>query len=197
MPDLLLKLAEQLNSSVFVLLVILVVAFWATFKLAKVISQHENFCKKQDNFDGTIDTIKEDIHAIKAKVDIIYNRNLDTVQAHSPISISDTGQKIASALKLEDLVVQYWDKISEVIKQKNPSNPYDIQVVAMALASDVFEDFFSEEEKVRIKKYAFDNGRNLLEIYPIIGVLMRDKYLNDMGISVDEIDKHDPDKDKK
>ena len=192
MLDLFIKIADQLNGSIVVLMLILIIAFLAIFKLGKVISQYDGFCKKQDKFDNSIDVIKEDIHSIKARVDIIYNRHLDTVKAHSSISITEIGKEISSANKLENLVTKYWEKISEKIKEKNPSNPYDIQTVSMNLASEIFEDIFEDEEKTVIKKYAFDSGRNLLEIYPIIGVIVRDRYLKEVGASLDEVDKHDP-----
>jgi hypothetical protein len=190
--ELLLKIVNELNSSVFVLIAILVVALWGMFKLGMIINHYNHFSKKQDKFDHSLDTIKDSLSLIKAKVDIIYNKYTNTIKAHSPVSLTTQGEEISNAIRLDDLIIKYWEKISAQIKKNNPNNPYDIQIMSMNIANNIFENIFNDQEKVSIKKYAFETGRNLLEIYPIIGVLVRDKYLKEIGASLKEIDKHDP-----
>jgi hypothetical protein len=212
MLDLLLKIIEQLNEgSILALMFILLMVFWIMIKIGKIINHYDNFVKKQDKLDNSINAlenkldnsinaIQKDIHLIKIdyskikiKLDIVYDYYLNTVKAHSPISLTKIGKKIALDIKLENLVIKHWGKISEKIKaNKNPTNPYDIQAVSMDIADKIFKNIFSEEEKMIIKNYAFHNSKNLLEIYPIIGVISRDKYLKEIDISLKKIDKHSP-----
>lgn len=191
-----LKLIEQLNGAVFILVAILLIAFWAIYKLGGIIKTFNFFEKKNENFDKSIDEIKSNIFSIKATTDLLYQNHLSTIQNHSPLSLTSRGEKFSTELQMEQKVSNHWNEIKNEIDKKSPSNPYDIQTVSMELAKNCFEHIFSEQEKAEIKAYAYKIGVNLLEILPIIGILARDKYLIEKGISVEDIDAHDPSKER-
>jgi glutamate synthase (NADPH/NADH) small chain len=54
------------------------------------------------------------------------------------------------------------------------------------------EKFFTEEDFLKIKSIAFKNGYALMSYTNILGVLIRDKYFEQKGINVEDVDKHDP-----
>lgn len=56
----------------------------------------------------------------------------------------------------------------------------------------VLKIFFTEEEKNEIKQHAYKTGLNLLEFFPIIGIIARDKILKERGIDLEEVDSHKP-----
>jgi len=71
-------------------------------------------------------------------------------------------------------------------------NAYDIQQFCIEGVSVEPEKFIDSAGLTTIKNYAFKQG-NPLQLYTrMIGVIIRDKYLKIKGISIDEIDKHDP-----
>jgi hypothetical protein len=188
MTSVLLELLKHLNSAVFILVCILAAAFWAIYKLGGITKTFSFFEKKNDNFDKSIDEIKTNLSSIKATTDLLYQSHLSTIQSHSPLSLTAKGIEISNKLKMEDKVAIHWEEIKNEIDQKSPSNPYDIQIVSMELARNCFNHIFTESEKKEIKMYAYQVGVNLLEILPIIGIIVRDKYLLEKGISVSEID---------
>lgn len=195
MLDLLGKLIEQLNGAVFTLLAVLFVCFWVVWKLSSVVTLFDGFKKKNNDIDGDIKLMQVDIASIKATTDLLYKAHLaglDTVKRNSPLSLTDLGQKIADDLRLREKVDLHWGDISKVIEKQNPSNPYDIQTAAIDVARILFESIFTSEERDVIKTYAYQEGKNLLEILPIIGILVRDRFLSEQGISTKEIDQHAP-----
>lgn len=192
MQEIFLKLIEQLNGSVFTLLALLFVAFWAIFKIGRIVETFGMFKDKNTDLDKHVSTMKDSLSAIKATTDLLYQAHLSTVKSHSPLSLTEKGFEISQFLKLEEVVSSHWALIEKYISKKNPVNPYDIQVVTMDIAPKIFEKLFSDSERNAIKEYAYNTGVNLLEIYPIIGIISRDRFLVENGFSVSEVDKHAP-----
>lgn len=192
MQEVFLKLVEQLNGAIFTLFLILLLAFWAIFRIGRLVETFGLFKEKNTDLDKHVSTMKDSLSAIKATTDLLYQAHLSTVKSHSPISLTEKGTDISNTLKIEEKVSTHWNAIKKAIDKRNPSNPYDIQVVAMDMAQKCFDAVFSEEEKNEVKVYAYNSGINLLEIYPIIGVIVRDRYLAEKGFSASEVDKHAP-----
>ena len=194
MESVFIKLLEQLNSAVFILVAILLVAFWAIYKMGGLVKTFNFFEKKNEGFDKSIDEMKANIFSIKATTDLLYQSHLSTVQSHSPMSLTEIGKKISAELKMEDKVTNHWEGVKNEIDKKSPSNPYDIQTISMELARNCFEHIFTPSEQSEIKVYAYKSGANLLEILPIIGIIVRDRYLKEKGIPAVDIHAHDPTK---
>lgn len=192
MSAIFLQLIQQLNSAVFVLVAILIIAFWAIYKLGGIVNTFDLFKNKNSELDKHVETIKENLATIKATTQLLYDAHLSTVKAHSPISLTEKGMQISTDLKLAEKVGIHWDEIKDKITKRAPANPYDIQVVAMDIARACFDSIFSEAERNEIKLYAYKTGNNLLEIFPIIGILARDKFLEESGLTPKAVDEHTP-----
>ncbi len=173
------RLLEQLNSSVFTLLAILAIAFWVLYKLGGIVATFTSFKDKHKDLDGHIGGMKETLASIKATTDLLYQAHLSTIQSHSPVSLTDIGKTISDDLHIDEKITKHWNRIAAAIEERNPSNPYDIQTVSMDIARDCFDVIFSEAERNEIKSYAYEKGKNLLEILPIIGILVRDRFLKE------------------
>ena len=192
MVNLFLKLIEQLNGSVFILTVILMFAFFLTYKIGGVIKSFCGIESRNDKFEKNIDGIKDDLADIKAVNKIIYKHFTDTVKGQSPISLTEKGEKIADKTGLKEKIINHLEKIKSFINIDDLNNPYDIQTESLDKAQKCFENFFTEQEKSKIKLHAYKKGVYLMEIYPIIGVIIRDIILKEKNISINEIDKHNP-----
>lgn len=192
MESIFLALIQQLNGAVFTLIAILIVVFWLLYKSGGWVKSYKDFENKSENFDKKIDSIKESIFKIQATTDLLYQEHLSTVKSQSPISLTEIGKEIAVAIKAEEKVNDHWDSIKREVDKHKPDNPYDIQTVSMDIARNCFEKIFNEQERDQIKTHAFKIGINLLEIYPIIGVIIRDRVFKEENILPEEVDKHKP-----
>lgn len=192
MEAIFLKLIEQLNSSVVILLMVLAIAFFLIYKLGCLVTEFGIFREKNKGFDDGMLNIKSDLSEIKATAKLLYDAHLSTIKSHSPISLTSKGEIISNEVGMKRKVDDHWSDIKKILDEKKPTNPYDIQTVAMDAAKFIFDTVFTEEEKNEIKMYAYNKGENILQITPIIGVLSRDRYLLEKGYHKDEIDSHDP-----
>lgn len=197
MLELLLKIVEQLNSSVFTLMLILIVFFVLVYKLGGIVKTFDGFKEKNKEAETNIGQIKEILSEIKATTKLLYDAHLKTVSNHSPVSLTSLGENIFKELNIKDKVEKLWSEIKKFIEEKSPINPYDIQTISMEIAKIVFERLFTEEDQNAVKTYAYNKGLNLLEIYPIIGIEIRDRYMSEKNIRYEEIDLSDPAKQKK
>lgn len=192
MEAIFLALVQQLNGAVFTLILILLVVFWLLYKSGGWVKSYKDFENKNEKFEGKIDFIKESIFKIQATTDLMYQVHLSTVKAHSPISLTEKGKEIATKILAEVKINNHWDIIKAEVNKKNPANPYDVQTVSMDISRNCFEKIFTVEEQNEIKTYAYSIGMNLLEIYPILGVLIRDRIFKEKNIQPEEVDKHNP-----
>src|SRR5437870_13681496 len=132
MFDLLTKLIQQLNSSVFVLLAILGISYWAVIRVAKLseqFSEHKIKIKK-------IDDLSDSLIELKVKVDLIYqNTNPNkTVAAASPVSITPNGKAIAEKINANQILQKYIGQLSSLVEATSPKTAYDVQTASMAIA---------------------------------------------------------------
>jgi len=195
MEAIFLELTKQLNSSVFILLAILVVAFWLIYKAGRMTESFSGFTKKSDKIDTSIDAIKESLASVKATTDLLYKKQLSTMQSQSPLSLTSKGEIVATAISADEMINNHWDDIeAEISRSNTPNNPYDIQKISLDIARNCFDTIFSNDERNRIKTYAYSIGMDLLEIYPIVGIKIRDRILKERNIDLTEIDKYDPEK---
>lgn len=192
MESVFISLIQQLNSSVFVLICILVLCFWGAYKVGGIKTYFTETKDKNDKIDGKIDSIKDVLSKVQATADLLYQSHLLTVQRQSPISLTPLGEEIVRMVSVDAKLNEHWDAIRNQIGQGNPQNPYDIQTVSLSIARDCFDRIFTQTEQNEIKNFAYSRGLNLLEVYPVIGVKIRDKILQERGLTVDAVDQHAP-----
>jgi hypothetical protein len=188
MLDLCLKLGEHLNSSVFVLLAVLLVVMFLVYRagcLSMLFSQHK---EKLDRFESLNDKMVE----VKTKVDLIYQHTnpRPLVASASPIAITPHGLEISKSVGADAIFARYADRLCAMVEKSSPANAYDIQVTSMDVARDHLMDMLDANEVNTIKNEAFLKGLLVEDILGIFGVLLRDRILADKGIPVAEVDKH-------
>lgn len=190
MTNLLIKLMEQLNSSVFVLLGILAVTAWAIFKMGawrEVFRQHDDkICK--------IEGLAEKVVVMGTKVDLIYqlvNPNRP-VAAMSPISLTDIGKQIAANINAENLVGRNRDRLIAAVEMESPKNAYDIQMAAMKVAREKMLPMLNESELLAVKQEAYNRGLLVEDVLSVFGVLLRNIVLEKKGIPIADVDRHVP-----
>lgn len=181
------KLIDQLNSSVFVLLVILGSAFYATFWIARLVEQFTHHKNKLEKFDG----LSEKLVELRTKVDLIYqNTNPNkVVAAFSPIALTPAGKEIAAKLNADAIFRRYVDKLTTLVEESAPKTAYDVQAKSMEITRAKMLGCLNADEVNAVKAEAFNRGLIAEDIMSIFGVLLRDHLLAAKGLSVADADK--------
>lgn len=184
------KLIDQLNTSVFVLLVVLCAMGYV---LVKVGEWKEKFSHHKNRID-TLENLSERVVVMSTKVDLIYglvNPN-SMVRAHSPLSLTPMGEQTASELNATHLLDKYYPRLKRLIEEESHENAYDIQCWAMQATKEHLIKLMDANEINAIKNKAYNKGVLVEDILAIFGVLLRDRLLNEFGFSVSDVDLHAP-----
>jgi hypothetical protein len=161
---------------------------------SSVSSVYERIDKRVDKMEGHIDEIRKDISFLKAMVELFqFNSKQGVAKSKSPVSLTETGHQIAEQLHAEAMIARNWDKIYTNLEARiSDKNAYDIQQYCIETATVNLESFFEKNDIDMVKTVAYKDGRPLAFYAPVFGVLIRDRYLQQKGIDVLDIDRNDP-----
>jgi len=188
--EIFLKLSDQLNSSVFVLMALLVATGYALLKIG---GWTERFSHLNQKIDGALPMDKSIIR-LEQLNELIYNNTLKTplLKSISSIVLTYTGLEASASIGFDLLLNREFSKLSELVHEKSPKNAYDIQVESMRVASEQFPGVLNSIELLNAKEYAYSKGLRLEDLSSVLGVLLRNEILKSKGISVSEVDDHSP-----
>lgn len=194
MQSVFLKLIEQLNSSVFILLLMLVAAGYVMHRLGR---WQEKFCSHDSKMKG-LDKLNNDFIELKTKVDLIYyNTNPNAmVRARSPLSFTPIGQQVVDKIDAKSIFEKYKDRLISAVEQTSPKNAYDIQQASLDISIKYLITLLDSSEVNTIKNEAYARGVLEQDILSLFGILLRDAILQQKGIPVNEVDIHDVVKNK-
>lgn len=121
------------------------------------------------------------------------NIQVDTfTQSQSPIKITVKGNDMMKRVGLENMFTRNWDRINMLYDANlQGMNPYDIQQFFIREAIVFPEKFLTDEEINTLKIDAYNEGIDLASYMRVIAVLARDRYFNENGIDLSEIDKYE------
>ena len=109
-------------------------------------------------------------------------------ESHSPMALSQKGIELVNESGIKEMLINNWDKIKSQLDAMNLSTAYDIDAFCLDRAISSPDDFFTESDLVKLKGFAFNRGENLYSYAVIIGIIVRDRYIEEKGLSVSDID---------
>lgn len=144
----------------------------------------------------TLEKIVESLPEMKATLGLIYqivNPNALT-RANSPISLTPVGQEVAERVGASNILKKYLISLVEKVELQAPKNAYDIQQAAFSIVKADLIDMLSTEETKKLKDEAFNRGILFEEVISIFGILLRNQILEQKGMPISDVDKHDSSK---
>ena len=181
-------LAEQLNSAVFVLLLILGAAFWVVYKIARLIAVWED---RDNELTKLRADWNRDIPPLQAKMNLVFQKlYADTsVKAESPTRLTEVGREIVRVLDAESVTETHLGKLRELVDQNAPETAYDLQQECFAVVDRHMPDLLDDAQLRIAKDQALKHGIPLDNALAVFGVLLRDRLAAEKGISLGDPDK--------
>lgn len=173
---------------------LLALSYWLVHYVTKKVEQWSAKVERVEKMENVIDTIKEDLHYIKATLNVIQSNSSGLTQSHSPIGLTPLGQKVASDMGINEIIANNWDNIYDLIESQRLRNAYDIQQFCIETATVGLDRLFCREDVDKIKNFAYNAGQQTAFYGSMIGVIIRDKYFEAKGIQPSEVDENDPDR---
>lgn len=164
-----------------------------TERTTRIDTEHSALSANIAKISDHIDEMRKDLAYLKGSVEILQNNKAKALmQSNSPIALTDEGRRVASEMKSEDLISANWERINSTLLAANLATAYDVQQFCMETASVEPSKFFDETTLNKVKKYAFLHGMPLQLYLRLLGIIIRDKYFELNGVSIDEVDNSDP-----
>lgn len=144
--------------------------------------------KTTEKISDDLNEIRRDLSYLKGTIDIIRSGGNPLMASHSPVRLTDEGEKVAEELHAKQIVNENWDNIKAQLETVKDRSPYDIQQFCIESLSVEPERYFSDKSLTTIKDYAFSKGQPLQLYLRVIGLIIRDEYLSQLGIPLSRID---------
>ena len=80
MESVFLAIISQLNSAVFVLLAILLLAFWTTYKMGGLVTYFRETKSENRRTDLEIDEIRDTLSSVRATTDLLYRAHINLMR---------------------------------------------------------------------------------------------------------------------
>lgn len=150
-----------------------------------------------------VNNLKSESGDTKKKIDHVMNAiscgptssAVGLIQSHSPISLTEEGRNVARKIKAEEIIDKCWNTIKGLIDENVGCNSaYDIQKYCIETSAIFPERFYDEESLNSLKDHAYNAGVQLSRYTEMMGVIIRDRYLKECNIAIEEVDKTDPNK---
>ena len=172
---------------------------WAAWKisaaLARIKEERKGVVKSISKVEERVEGIEEDMVYLKSGMKMLLSKAgmADFFKAHSPISLTQKGEATAARIDAPARVDSNWVTIrGELDKGLASRNAYDIQQFCFEKVPVAPERFFSAGDLDAMKILAYRNGDDFFVYCQILGVVIRDRYLKEKGIAVEEIDRTAP-----
>jgi hypothetical protein len=132
--------------------------------------------------------VKETLGELKVNAD---NSRNPVFMSQSPINLNSLGQEWLSESGMKKYVEQNKEALYESCSNMLQTNPYEVQ-------KHIFQLFdrlnFKQTDEDHFKEFAFNKGTTMNVLRRIGAIYFRNLCLERFGMSRDEIDKHDPEK---
>ena len=191
MTAVLLALISQLNSSVFTLIVILILALWVTWVVSGKLGEWRTKFEHQEKRLSGIEKLSDTVIELKTMTNLIYqqvNPN-SPVRSSSPLSLTDTGKEIAEKIKADAIILKYISRLNKDVEVNNPKNAYDVQEISMSVVSEKLLAMLSEEELNLVKQEAFNRGLRIEDVMSVLGILLRNRILEEKHLPISDVDR--------
>lgn len=106
-------LTSDAGSFAFVVSLMLL-AFWLVYyvtkKVALMNADHTSLSRSVSKIEATVDDMRRDLSYLKGSLDILRSPD-QLLKAHSPISLTDEGKRVATELGAEAMIARNWQSI--------------------------------------------------------------------------------------
>ncbi len=147
----------------------------AWVKMAKYQQKVDDLIDEKNKHQGKIDCLRTDMDKMlefKENTQKFIDSKIYT--AHSPLSLSEFGQKLIKDSGYETIFPSVRDDLVTKLETMQPRTQYDVQEMARALMDSLTEyPSFSP-----LKTFAFNNGVDFPQILRAGAILLRDYYLS-------------------
>ena len=136
--------------------------------------------EKLQKHSDAISQIKIDLGVIKQLIRNHLGNTVDSViSASSPLTLADLGKEISKNIGAEEILAKHWQRLEEIVLGAEPPTTYHLQRECLNAVERHLEPLLSQQELEAVAAEAFQRGLHLSNVLGIIGILLRDKLIEE------------------
>lgn len=144
---------------------------------------------KIDNIENDVDEIKTDLKGLNSRTGRLESVTQEIqsvlksagaslhqpllIGPGSPLKLTDAGEELAKRIGGHGFIEEHTDFFFALIEKLNPISEYDIQEAS----NRVLLESVSHPVLNPIKKFAYENGMSIETLLGVLGIILRDKFL--------------------
>lgn len=165
---------------------------------SKIKQNSEDIDKNETSLSTHIKDNSDELKKMSTKLDTLVGKvsviMKDTIADEfsvtaSPRKLNEYGLKVLKDSSIEQVIEPKFDEIIDELRKLDPKNPYQAQEALFEIVQHFKDD---EGLLPAIENGAFLSGRSPEEILYVGALNIRDKVIGELGLSIGDIDKHDP-----
>jgi len=193
--ELIMKIAGSFGGSAVITAALIWFVFWVYGKFVKMAAKHESFEKccselnvRVTSVEKSVNEMRGDMQYVKSTLNtlmnMIQNSSQALMQSHSPLSLTEFGEKLANGMGVDAILERNFTGIkAKIDAEVVVKTPYDVQTYCLEKIPVFPEIYLNEDDLTAVKSFAFSNGRTLFECLKIVGLKARDAYFKATGMS--------------
>jgi len=138
----------------------------------------------------SIQWLKEAVNELKVNSE---NENTPAFGTHSPVRLNPNGEDWLVFSGLKNYIDSHKSELIKICEEKRITNPYEVQ-------KHIFKSFdvlsFEPAFDDTLKKFAYERGITTSILRRVGAIYFRDICLNEFKMNKEDIDKHDPERQK-
>ena len=142
--------------------------------------------KSADATQKEVKGIDRMVNIIKTKMDILWSERV--APSGSPMQLNERGQKILKESGIKEIVDERFDELLNKIKEKNPSNAYQVQENSKKVVYKLKDD---RDLIPKLEMSAYEAGVDIDTILLVGAIYLRDLALPKFDWKLEDVDKHD------
>jgi len=140
----------------------------------------------------SVNSIHIDMEAMRGDIRMMMShmgisKNSGYTARKSPMHLTQKGEEFVKEHSLDSMISKNWKYINGLISSNQLTTAYDIDKFCLDQAIMNTEQFFSDDDLLKLKGIAFLRGEKLESYAGMVAVIVRNRYFSENGIPVDDI----------
>ena len=184
-----LKIVEDLNASVGVLLIILIGLGFLIYKFGifkgKWDAKSEDLSLLKKQYDESFPFLKE-------RINLIFQHTYPkaAIKTSSPAELTEIGKKIVDSLDAPKIIEKNKQNLESFIEEEKVDNAYDLQKSCFSVIEKNGEKLLNSQQLDMAKDLSVEYGIPLSHTLSVFAVLLRDTIIKSKGWKLGDIDKN-------
>ena len=174
------QLFKNLVENDFVGAVVVGFVLFAAVKLTSYYTKNTIKTEQTEKHLSDISQIKIDLAVLEQLIRNHLGNTVDSViSASSPLNLTDLGKEISKNIGAEEILAKHWQRLEEIVLETEPPTTYHLQRECLNAVERHLEPLLSQQELEAVAAEAFKRGLPLSNVLGIIGILLRDKLIEE------------------